>query len=303
MKQPPNTKQNFSASDKSKIIVAFIFLGIFLIILGILVGLLLRRSGFKFSLPATQTQATPSSSSLESTAPTAECGTPTLAIGSTTYQIQTISPAPDGSLAVPPDTSAIAYWVEGTNNNFVFLLSPTPENLVLQTSLKSGDGMTVFWQDCRFKQYTISSIQSGQSNDASLLDQSTSGMTIFVQTNSSTPGFAIRSTERQVSNTSNQSEISADLLIVDKTISPDGTTIRIVVSILNFGNSPFTISTSDVFLLPENAEPLGTISTEPALPKEINSGATETIYFTFPHPDAPSATLKILSVELDIEGY
>ena len=37
--------------------------------------------------------------------------------------------------------------------------------------------------------------------------------------------------------------------------------------------------------------------------KEIAPGVTETIYFTFPRPSSPTATLKIFTVEYDIEGY
>ena len=59
MKQPPNRKQNFSPSDKSKIILVIIFLGMFLLAFGILVGLLLRQNGFQLSVPAAQMQATP----------------------------------------------------------------------------------------------------------------------------------------------------------------------------------------------------------------------------------------------------
>jgi hypothetical protein len=100
-----------------------------------------------------------------------------------------------------------------------------------------------------------------------------------------------------------QSEISADISLVDTKISSDRTTIIVGVSIQNFGTSPFTISSSDVSLVPENTEPLGTTSAEPPFPQEIKPGATETIYFTFPHPAVPSATLRIFSVELDVQGY
>ena len=58
MKQPPNTKQN-SSSDKTKIILVIIFLGILLLAFGILLGLALQQSGFRFSMPAAQTQITP----------------------------------------------------------------------------------------------------------------------------------------------------------------------------------------------------------------------------------------------------
>jgi hypothetical protein len=44
-------------------------------------------------------------------------------------------------------------------------------------------------------------------------------------------------------------------------------------------------------------------SSEPRLPKEIEAGSTETIYLTFPRPASPTASLKIFTIEYDIDGY
>ena len=58
MKPPTNTRPNQSSSDKTKIIGVIIFLAILLLVFGILLGQLLRRSGFQFSLPVSQATAT-----------------------------------------------------------------------------------------------------------------------------------------------------------------------------------------------------------------------------------------------------
>jgi hypothetical protein len=90
---------------------------------------------------------------------------------------------------------------------------------------------------------------------------------------------------------------------LETTTSADGTTIKVSVSIQNYGAAAFTLSTSDVSLTQQDGTSLNMVSSEPPLPKEIAPGATETIYFTFPRPASPTATLKIFTVEYDIEGY
>ena len=241
--------------------------------------------------------------------PTPDCGSPTLVLGSKTYQIQILTPAADGSLPVPPNTSGVAYWVEGTNTNYVFALSPTPDNMALQTSLPSGDLATLNWTDCTTMSFTVSAIQGEQLNDPALLDQSTPGILVFVQTDPSTAGFVIKGNpaEETVSVLDtpmpDESGILAEISLLDTSTSPDGTTIKVGISIQNYGQTAFTLSLSNVSLTPQDSTPLALISSEPSLPKEIDPGATETFYFTFPHPSAQIATLKIFTVEYDIEGY
>lgn len=77
MNQPPNTNQNVS-SNKTKIILAIIFLAILLLAFGILMGLVLRRSGFQLSLPAVQTQATSTVAPTSLIPPTSVTPEPTL---------------------------------------------------------------------------------------------------------------------------------------------------------------------------------------------------------------------------------
>ena len=85
--------------------------------------------------------------------------------------------------------------------------------------------------------------------------------------------------------------------------SADGKTIRVGVSILNNGQSAITLTANDVSLAYENTAPVAPASAEPALPLEIKPGTSEAIYFVFPRPSSPSATLKIFSVEYELEGY
>src|SRR5215211_7629100 len=101
MSQPLNPKQSYSSSDKIKIAGIILFLAILLVVFGFLVGLLLRRNGFKMPSPVIKLRATsPASAAIAPTLliPTVDCGSPTLALGSSTFQIQNVAPAADGSL-------------------------------------------------------------------------------------------------------------------------------------------------------------------------------------------------------------
>jgi hypothetical protein len=302
MKQPPSPNQNVT-SEKTKIILVIIFLAILLLALGILVGLVLRRSGFQLSLPAVQTQTIPTVF-----VPTADCSPATLVLGTTTFQIQNLAPASDSSLTVPADTSDIAYWVEGTNNNYVFVLSPTPNNLALQTALKAGDLVAVFWADCTTVSFAVSAIEASQLSDPALLDQSISGMSVFVQTDPSTAGFVVKGElpEETVdvldTPRPDESGILAEVSLLETSTSPDGT-IKVGISVRNYGQTAFTISLDDVSLTPQDAAPLVLVSSRPRLPEELKPGETEIIEFTFPRPSSQTATLKIFTVEYDIEGY
>jgi hypothetical protein len=188
-------KQN-SSSNKTKIIIVAISLGIFLIILGILVGLLLRRSGFQFSLSGVQTQATPtlSPASIAPTLliPTATCESQTFVLGTITFQVQNLTFAPDGSLPTPPTTSGVAYWLDTTEGNHIVLLTPTPENISLETTLTPDSSAKVIWTDCSSMTFSLSSPESNPTNISALLNQLTSGLTIFFQIDTSGNGFIVR---------------------------------------------------------------------------------------------------------------
>src|SRR6185503_7632034 len=106
MKQPMNRKQHASSSQRTQIIIVSSLLGIGILALCGLLIFVFRGNIPRLSAPPTQTEVIPTMF-----IPTVDCGTPSLIIGSRTFQIQAFTPAPDGSLTVPADTSGIAYWV------------------------------------------------------------------------------------------------------------------------------------------------------------------------------------------------
>ena len=241
--------------------------------------------------------------------PTPDCGSPTLVLGSTTFQIETLVPAVDGSLTVPSAASGTAYWVEGTDRNYIFVLSPTPENLALMPTITVGSPAKVTWSDCNSTTYSLSAPQQGSFNSAALPDQSVDGITVFLQTDPSGAAFVFRGelTEEQISTFNTPvpgaSDIQAEISLLEITTSPDGGSMRVGVSIQNYGTAAVALAGTDVTLTQPDGTPVGMLSSEPPLPKDVAPGATETLYFFFYRPTSPTATLKLLTVEYELEGY
>jgi hypothetical protein len=192
------------------------------------------------------------------------CGQSTLILGATTYRIEPIARADDGSLSAPSDTPDVAYWVVGTDTNPVFVLSPTPNNLTLGIVLKGNDLMTVLWADCHIDAYyVVTPFASGLSMDAVLSDQPTQGITVFFQSQPSVADLVIRGNQTEVLVVVTDTPappgapvIEAEVTFLETLTSSDGATIQIGVSVLNYGASAFTISTADVSLTPENVAPI-----------------------------------------------
>lgn len=234
------------------------------------------------------------------TGPEPPCGESVLEIGNTTYQIQEIKTKADGSLKIPSNSPGIAYWIDQTKTNHVFALSAEAENFILQNDPPEQAILT--WENCNSSTYTLSAPQAGVPDMNTLLDQSFSGVTIFVQDDNS--GFFIRGEfigeEIQAFDTPDPSEMLAEISLLETVPSADKTTIKVSVSILNYGKSNIALTSSDVSLLigDSTTTPL---NSEPALPKEISPGTTERLSFTFAYPNVPGATLKVFSAEYELE--
>ena len=230
------------------------------------------------------------------------CGQSVLQIGEVIYQIKETKTKSDGSLKISSDTPDIAYWVNQTDTNHVFALSPTSENLALQNT--NPDEAIVTWANCNSSTYTLSAPEAGVPNISTLLDQSFSGITILVQNGNA--GFVIHgefmSEEIQAFNTPDPSSIQAEISLLETIPSADKTTIQVSVSILNNGQTDITLTPNDVSLLIRDSIVM-LLNSNPPLPKEIAVGVTETFSFTFTYPTVPGATLKVFSVEYELDGY
>ncbi len=302
MKQQRNNQPSSSMSDKSKITVVLVIMG-----LGVLLLIGLLAFAFRGSLPSFQfaSAATPFPTMIF---PTPDCGSPTLVVGLTTFQIQNISPAADGTVNVPPNVNSVAYWVEGTDPQYIFLLSPTQENIAFLSSLPEDTTAKATWTNCNSMTFTLSAPQPATFSTISRPDPSTTSMVLFVQTDASGNGLATSGgTTEEVISTFNTPDASqgpqAEVGLLETTASTDGTTIQLKVSVYNFGTAPFALTVNDVSLTPAGGTSLAMVSSKPSLPGEIAPGKTEEFTFIFPRPTTPTAVLKVFTVEYDVEGY
>ncbi|MEO8358092.1 MAG: hypothetical protein ABI621_19480 [Chloroflexota bacterium] len=289
-------KQNRS-SDKTQIIMVAVLLGAGILALVALLAFALRGDILQLATPATPTQFFP----------TPDCGSATLVLGSTTFQMQVIQLGADGSVSVPPNGTGIAYWIEGTDLQYIFLLSSSPENSSLVSSLPAGSLAKAIWPSCNSMTFSLSAPQPGSFELTYLPEQSTASIAVFVQTDASGNGLVVGGalTEEQIStfNTpaSNGTEVQAEIGLLETITSADGATITLNISIYNYGTSTITVSASDISLTSAGAAPLEMMDSKPRLPEKIDAAETKTFSFTFPRPSTPTATLKIFTVEYDIE--
>ena len=230
------------------------------------------------------------------------CGESVLQIADHAYQIKEIKTKADAPINVPTNSPESAYWVNETSVNYVFALSPTENNVALQNSLQEGDTATVTWENCNTATYKLSAPQTVVPDDSVLLDQNKTGITIFIPDGFVVTGEVAEETI-SVFNTPDAAEAQAEISLLETTSSSDGQTLQVKISILNYGEAPFTLLPIDVSITPENAAPLTPTTTDPALPYEIKPGETIPMQLTFPHPLTPTATLKILGIEYGLEGY
>lgn len=236
--------------------------------------------------------------------PTPQCVEPTLTLGSLKYRIQPLARAADGSVALPAGQADAAYWIDGTNINYVFALSSDPSHLALKSTLKNGDLATIRWADCGSDEYVVTSIDSKRPSDSALFDQSAGGLTVFVQGSPSAESLVVKGARPQVQapetpSPTEANAIQAEISFLGDTTSPDGKTVQITVAITNTGTTAFSLTTNDISLTAENAASLAPSSVEPSLPQTIQPNASATFSITFPHPAVNTAVLKILTFSVD----
>lgn len=279
------------SSNRTQIIVVGSLLGVGILVLLSLLAYLFRGNIMQRAAGVTETPA----------APTPQCIETTLTLGTSIFHVKTIPNNPNAFPVLPQDKPDNAYWVEGTTVNYVFGLSPVGNNLTLNTSLKTGDPMVIHWGDCSNDEYVIRSIDSAPPNDASILDQSIGGITVYVRTDSSALVIRGEHPVLQSAETPAPTDVNAiqlDIQFSDLT-PPDSDSVKIGLNITNKGTQPVTITNNDLSLTVEGGAEVFPTAVEPALPQEIQPNATITLAVTFPKPQANSAVLRILNSTVD----
>jgi hypothetical protein len=180
--------RNLPPADKIKFIVVLHVVGILLIALGFLLGLSFRQRRFQQTLPTPQVAAAPTFSLSQFIPLTGNCTTPTLVLGTKTFQIQNLTRGAEGSLAVPRDTAGIAYRVDGSGNP-VFVLSPTPQNITVMETIEIGSIATLTAPDCGVTTYIVSAPQAGSLNNSAFESGPVPSITVFFPTVFSGEGF------------------------------------------------------------------------------------------------------------------
>lgn len=234
-------------------------------------------------------------------APTPQCVEPTLTLGTVNFRVDPVTREGNGFPEIPGRKQEMAYWVEGTTVNYVFGLSPTNENMSLNTVLKAGDPIVISWADCSKDEYVVKSIEAAQALDASIFDQETGGITVYVQNDST--NLLVRG-ERPVVQSletpapTSENAIQIDLQILEFT-QPDDQTIQFKIMLTNQGAEAITLTEDDISLKTENGPEAAPTAIEPVLPQELNPGDTLPLTLTFSRPEASSAVLRIFDVTFE----
>jgi hypothetical protein len=240
---------------------------------------------------------------------TPSCAGASLQVGAASWSLESIQLAMNGSGDVPDDIPGVAYWVQNLANNTVFALSPTKENLDLLSALQGGEQATITWQDCNTATYTLFTPTYGVPGTELFSDQVSIGLVVYMPESVVLPGMWVQgglageTIIAPPTSATYAGEVNAEISLLETSTSDDQQTIQVVISILNYGSDPITLTTGNVSLTPEGATPLAITRADPPLPQQIGLAESQTFTFIFPRPDTPTATLKIFTVEYDLEDY
>jgi len=241
--------------------------------------------------------------------PTPDCGQQVLTIGETRLQVESLARAADGSIPVPPDSPGTAYRVADSGLNDLFALSPSADNLALVSALQAGMAASLGSQNCNTTLYTLSAPIPGPVDMAALGDQSAPGLVLFIAGSADSPGITLQGEPSKLIFSGEATpppgawEVEAQVSFLETTISGDGSIIKVSIEIYNYGSQAFTLTSNDVVLIPEGAEPLAPGASEPGLPREFKPKEREAFDFTFPNPGNLDAVFKIFTVEINLIDF
>jgi hypothetical protein len=235
------------------------------------------------------------------------CTGASMQLGNTSWSMEPINNATDGSVDVPADTPGVAYWIQTLENNAVFALSPTQENFDLLSALQGGEQATVTWQGCNITTFNLFTPKYGVPSTGIFTDQASIGLVVYLPESDSLPGIWVQgdlSGETIITPPTPApytGEVNAEISLLETSTLNDRQTIQVVISILNYGSESIPLNESDISLTPTDAAPLPVTRVDPVLPQEIESNESKTFTLVFPRPNTASATLKIYTVEYDLE--
>jgi hypothetical protein len=240
---------------------------------------------------------------------TPSCSEASLQLGASSWRLESIQRNADGSVNVPSDTPGVAYWIKDLQNNNVFALSPTETNLDIFTTLQGGDEATITWENCNTATFTLFAPKTGNSGAEIFSDQLAIGLIVYIPESPSSSGMLVQGGLAGETITTPPTaepftgEVNAEISLLETSPSDDQKTIQVVISILNYGSEPITLLPGDISLIAQGAAPLTFLRTDPQLPQQIEPAKSMNFTLIFPRPDTSIATLKIYTVEYDLEDY
>jgi hypothetical protein len=240
--------------------------------------------------------------------PTPACAASTLQIGDTPLVFKSTWQSSDGSWNIPVINPAPAYWIRNLEKNYVFILTHRKDALALFNSLKGGEQAVIIFDNCNASRFMLSAPQSGEPSTEMLLSQP-AGIIVYLPHKGTSPGIMVRGELLDETTTSpptfapSTGEVNAEISLLETFTSEDKQTIQVVISILNYGSEPITLSIGDISLTPTEQTSLAASRVDPALPKEIKASETQTFTLIFARPESPNATLKIFAQSFTLGEY
>ncbi len=237
--------------------------------------------------------------------PALPCNASTLQIGETRLLIQTLAHKAGEALSVPPSKPNVAFWVEGTNAHYVFGLSPTGQNIALDEKFAVGDPIKIQWGDCSSDEYVVSALSKDVPQEAALLDQSHGGISVFVPKTASAGGWLVEGRRPemltpQAAEPTDANAIQAEISFLEQSVSTDGKTLTLKISIKNTGAKVIHVTQNEISLTAADGAPAAPVTIEPALSSDIQPGQSQTLMLTFPKPAGNVATFKLLDFSVDL---
>lgn len=233
------------------------------------------------------------------------CGPSVLSLAERNFEIKTVKAGFSALPKIPQNTPNTAYWVDGTNTPYVVFLSPVADNLSLGDILRGGEQARIVWASCDSASFILGAPRQEILNVPGLLNQSVSGLAVIIQSDPAAVAWVIRgelvSGEIQDISTPEPEDVLAEVSLLETALSQDGSQLKVSVSIVNFGQRTIMVSSENVTLLASGTVALP-LTSEPALPREIAPGATETFTLIFVRPTASEATLRVFDVEFVLGG-
>ena len=106
--------------------------------------------------------------------------------------------------------------------------------------------------------------------------------------------------EAATSTSGEQAGTNADLEFLETILSPDGTSLTVVVAITNNGSAPIQLKPGDITLSEGEGQPQPPQSVTPPLPAEVAPGQRTELTVVFANPPKETGVFRLLDMGMDL---